>query len=72
MSAFELFSFFQACLRTATLRHNEEGQACLINLLLRNYLHYNLYDQVRDTLSLTLGKGEFKREFKRELKVKDG
>lgn len=39
-------SFFQACLRTTTLRHNEEGQACLINLLLRNYLHYNLYDQV--------------------------
>ena len=32
-------------LRTATLRHDEEGQAVLLNLLLRNFLHYNLYDQ---------------------------
>ena len=40
-------SFFHARLRTATLRRNEEGQASLINLLLRNYLHYNLYDQVK-------------------------
>jgi 26S proteasome regulatory subunit N3 len=32
-------------LRTATLRHDEEGQAVLLNLLLRNLLHYNLYDQ---------------------------
>lgn len=41
----ELRSFFHAKLRTATLRHNTEGQATLLNLLLRNYLHYNLYDQ---------------------------
>lgn len=32
--------------RTAVLRHDELGQEMLINLLLRNYLHYNLYDQV--------------------------
>lgn len=32
-------------LRTATLRNDFEGQAVLINCLLRNYLHYNLYDQ---------------------------
>ena len=38
-------NFFHTRLRTATLRHDEESQAMLINLLLRNYLHYNLYDQ---------------------------
>jgi 26S proteasome regulatory subunit N3 len=32
-------------LKTATLRHNFDGQIGLINLLLRNYLHYKLYDQ---------------------------
>lgn len=31
--------------RMATLRHDEFGQETLLNLLLRNYLHYNLYDQ---------------------------
>ena len=40
------YSFLHARLRTSTLRHDEEGQAVLINLLLRNYFHYNLYDQV--------------------------
>lgn len=34
-----------ARLRTATLRNDFEGQAVLINCLLRNYLHYALYDQ---------------------------
>ena len=33
--------------RTAVLRHDEYGQETLLNLLLRNYLHYNLYDQAR-------------------------
>ncbi|KAF2071089.1 hypothetical protein CYY_007593 [Polysphondylium violaceum] len=32
-------------LRTATLRHNDEGQATLTNLILRNYLEYNLVEQ---------------------------
>jgi 26S proteasome regulatory subunit N3 len=32
--------------RTATLRHDEIGAETLLNLLLRNYLHFNLYDQV--------------------------
>lgn len=32
-------------LRTATLRNDFEGQAVLINCLLRYYLHYNLYTQ---------------------------
>mmetsp|Transcript_13646 Transcript_13646/g.23982 ORF Transcript_13646/g.23982 Transcript_13646/m.23982 type:complete len:500 (-) Transcript_13646:384-1883(-) len=31
--------------RTAHLRHDVMGQEMLLNLLLRNYLHYNLYDQ---------------------------
>jgi hypothetical protein len=31
---------------TAVLRHDTVGQETLLNLLLRNYLHYNLYDQV--------------------------
>ena len=38
--------FLHARLRTSTLRNDFEGQAVLINCLLRNYLHYNLYDQV--------------------------
>lgn len=38
-------SFFHTRLRTATLRNDFEGQAVLINCLLRNYLHYSLYDQ---------------------------
>jgi len=32
-------------LRTATLRNDFEGQAVLINCLLRNFLNYNLYNQ---------------------------
>lgn len=31
--------------RMATLRHDELGQETLLNLLLRNYLHFNLFDQ---------------------------
>lgn len=38
-------SFLHARLRTATLRNDFEGQAVIINCLLRNYLHYSLYDQ---------------------------
>lgn len=30
---------------TAVLRHDEAGQEVLLNLLLRNYLHYSLYEQ---------------------------
>ena len=32
--------------RTAVLRHDEYGQETVLNLLLRNYLHYNQYEQV--------------------------
>ncbi|EDW63690.1 probable 26S proteasome non-ATPase regulatory subunit 3 [Drosophila virilis] len=38
-------AFLHARLRTATLRNDFEGQAVLLNCLLRNYLHYALYDQ---------------------------
>jgi len=34
-----------AAYRTACLRHDAMGQATLLNLLLRNYLAYNLYEQ---------------------------
>lgn len=38
-------------LRTATLRNDYDGQAVLINCLLRNYLHYSLYDQADKLVS---------------------
>ncbi|KAJ4834543.1 hypothetical protein Tsubulata_013691 [Turnera subulata] len=41
----EIRSNLLALHRIATLRHDELGQETLLNLLLRNYLHYNLYDQ---------------------------
>ncbi|KAJ1521060.1 hypothetical protein ONE63_002767 [Megalurothrips usitatus] len=44
-------AFFHSRLRTATLRNDFEGQAVLINCLLRNYLHYNLYDQADKLVS---------------------
>ena len=31
--------------RLAVLRLDEAGQETVLNLLLRNYLHYNLYEQ---------------------------
>lgn len=37
-----------SCLRAATLRNDFEGQAVLINCMLRNYLNYNLSNQVPD------------------------
>lgn len=44
-------SFFHNRLRTATLRNDYEGQAVLLNCLLRNYLHYNLYNQAAKLVS---------------------
>ena len=40
-----------ARLRTATLRNDYEGQAVLINCLLRAYLHSNLYEQADKLVS---------------------
>lgn len=41
----EIRSTLLALNQTATLRHDEIGQEMLLNLLLRNYLAYNLYEQ---------------------------
>jgi len=43
--------FLHARLRTCTLRSDFEGQATLLNLLLRNYLAFNLYDQADKLVS---------------------
>ncbi|CAG0894497.1 unnamed protein product [Darwinula stevensoni] len=43
--------FMHSRLRTSTLRNDFEGQAVLLNCLLRNYLHYNLYDQADKLVS---------------------
>lgn len=48
---FPPISFLHTRLRTATLRHDADGQAVLLNLLLRNYLHFNLYDQAEKLVS---------------------
>ena len=45
MKLLQVRSILHNRLRTATLRNDFEGQAVLINCLLRNYLHYNLYNQ---------------------------
>lgn len=42
-----LCSTLMAAHCTAGLRHDAVGAETLLNLLLRNYLAYNLYDQVR-------------------------
>ncbi|KAF3619951.1 putative 26S proteasome non-ATPase regulatory subunit 3 [Capsicum annuum] len=41
----EIRSNLLALYRSATVRHNKLSQETLLNLLLRNYLRYNLYDQ---------------------------
>lgn len=43
----EIRAFLHQRLCGATLRKDHEGQAVLINCLLRNYLHYSLYDQAQ-------------------------
>ncbi|TPX56637.1 hypothetical protein PhCBS80983_g04383 [Powellomyces hirtus] len=40
-----------AAQRTATLRHDDDTQATLLNLLLRSYLHFNLYEQADKLVS---------------------
>ncbi|KAK3579272.1 hypothetical protein CHS0354_033350 [Potamilus streckersoni] len=43
--------FLHNRLQTAVLRSDHEGQASLLNLLLRNYLHYNLIEQADKLVS---------------------
>ncbi|BHF57281.1 26S proteasome non-ATPase regulatory subunit 3 [Sparganum proliferum] len=47
----EIRPFLHSRLRTATLKNEHDCQAVLINLLLRNYLHYNLHDQANKLIS---------------------
>ena len=49
----EVRTILHSRLRTSTLRHDSEGQAVLLNLLLRNYIHYNLFDQAEKLISKT-------------------
>lgn len=49
----EIRSKLLALHRTATLHHDNIGQEMLLNLLLRNYLHYNLYDLAEKLRSKT-------------------
>jgi len=44
-------SIFHARLRTSALVHDTATQATLLNLLLRNYLHYSLYEQAEKLYS---------------------
>lgn len=44
--AAKIRAFLQARLRTSTLRNDFEGQAVLVNCLLRSYIRQNLFDQV--------------------------
>jgi len=41
----DIRSVLLAAHRTASLHHDDVSHITLLNLLLRNYLHYNLYDQ---------------------------
>ncbi|VDD76160.1 unnamed protein product [Mesocestoides corti] len=47
----EIRLFLHTRLRSATLKNNYDCQAVLINLLLRNYLHYNLHNQASKLVS---------------------
>jgi len=47
------FRFLLSAQRTASLRHDDESQAALINCLLRNYIHYSLFDQADKLVSKT-------------------
>ncbi|CAA7270217.1 unnamed protein product [Cyclocybe aegerita] len=44
---------FLAAQRTASLRHDDEAQAALLNCLLRSYIKYNIYDQADKLVSKT-------------------
>ncbi|XP_059082985.1 probable 26S proteasome non-ATPase regulatory subunit 3 [Tigriopus californicus] len=51
--ASEIRGFLHSRLRTATLRHDFEGQAVLINCLLRSYISQNLFDQADKLVNKT-------------------
>jgi 26S proteasome regulatory subunit N3 len=45
--------FMLETLRTATLRYDTDTQGTLLTLLLRNFIHYKLYDQADNLVSRT-------------------
>lgn len=47
----EIRSFLHTRLRSATIKHDSDGQVMLLNLLLRNYIQFNLYDQADKLVS---------------------
>lgn len=47
----QIKGFLHQKLRTATLRNDYEGEAVLVNCLLRLYLNYNLFDQASKLVS---------------------
>lgn len=49
----DLFRALLAAQRTAALRRDDDTHAVLINLLLRNYIHYNLFSQADKFVSKT-------------------
>jgi 26S proteasome regulatory subunit N3 len=51
--------FLHGRLRTATLRNDCEGQAVLINCLLRSYVNHSLYDQVEKTFFPLISRRQF-------------
>ena len=53
MKADNPLSELLAAQRTAALRRDDDTQAALINLLLRNYLYYNLFSQADKFVSKT-------------------
>jgi 26S proteasome regulatory subunit N3 len=60
--------FLHSRLRTAILRNDFEGTAVLINILLRSYLQYNLYDQAlklvsKSTFPIQASNNEWARYF---------
>jgi len=48
-----MFRFMLSALRTATLRYDTDTQGTLLTLLLRNFIHYKLYDQADKLVSRT-------------------
>jgi len=49
----DLFRALLAAQRTAALRRDDDTHTVLLNLLLRNYLHYNLFSQADKFVSKT-------------------
>lgn len=50
----EIRSELMGAYRTACLRHDPIGQATLLNMILRNYLQFNLYEQALKLVSKTV------------------